>query len=176
VPKIIGHGFVPRTERRDAVYLSPKLSSHIHAFVWLCFGTNSASPRGDVRVSGRANTPSWEYRIRLTGRLRNTASCLTAAPLSHSVTHSHMRWVGAYRHRRGHGRVRAHGSSTQSLSHSLTHALGGCVPPSSWSRPCPCSRQLHSVTQSLTHTCVGWVRTAIVVVTAVSVLTSDGRA
>jgi hypothetical protein len=108
VPKIIGHGFVPRTERRDAVYLSPKLSSHIHAFVWLCFGTNSASPRGDVRVSGRANTPSWEYRIRLTGRLRNTASCLTAAPLSHSVTHSHMRWVGAYRHRRGHGRVRAH--------------------------------------------------------------------
>jgi hypothetical protein len=33
------------------------------------------------RVSGRANTPSWVYRRRLTGRLWNTASCLTAAPL-----------------------------------------------------------------------------------------------
>jgi hypothetical protein len=36
---------------------------------------------GNVRVSGRANTPSWVYRRRLTGRLWNTASCLTAAPL-----------------------------------------------------------------------------------------------
>ena len=29
---------------------------------------------GDVRVSGRANTPSWVYRRRLTGRLWNTTS------------------------------------------------------------------------------------------------------
>jgi hypothetical protein len=41
-------------------------------------------PLGDVRVSGRANTPSWVYWRRLTGRLWNTASCLTAAPLTHS--------------------------------------------------------------------------------------------
>jgi hypothetical protein len=35
-----------------------------------------------ARVSGRANTASWVYRRRLTGRLWNTASCLTAAPLT----------------------------------------------------------------------------------------------
>jgi hypothetical protein len=40
-------------------------------------------PRGDVRVSGRAHTPSWVYQRRLTGRLWNTASCFTAAPLTH---------------------------------------------------------------------------------------------
>ena len=41
-----------------------------------------------VRVSGRANTPSWVYRRRLTGRLWNTASCLTAAPITHSQGNS----------------------------------------------------------------------------------------
>jgi hypothetical protein len=30
------------------------------------------------------HTPSWVYRRRLTGRLWNTASCLTASPLTHS--------------------------------------------------------------------------------------------
>jgi hypothetical protein len=40
-------------------------------------------PRGDVRVSGRAHTPSWVYQGRLTGRLWNTTSCLTTAPLTH---------------------------------------------------------------------------------------------
>jgi hypothetical protein len=34
-----------------------------------------------LRVSGCANTPSWVYRRRLTGRLWITTSCLTAAPL-----------------------------------------------------------------------------------------------
>ena len=45
---------------------------------------SSSLPGEDVRVSGRANTPSWVYRRRLTGRLWNTAICLTAAPLTHS--------------------------------------------------------------------------------------------
>jgi hypothetical protein len=56
---------------------------------------------GDVRVSGRAHTPSWVYRRRLTGRLWNTTSSLTHSlhsltpslphsltPLTHSLTHS----------------------------------------------------------------------------------------
>jgi hypothetical protein len=47
---------------------------------------NSTPSPGDVRVSGRAHTPSWVYRRRLTGRLWNTTSCLTAAPLTHSLT------------------------------------------------------------------------------------------
>jgi hypothetical protein len=44
---------------------------------WGVFVATSAPPRVDVRVIGRANTPSWVYRRRLTGRLWNTASCLT---------------------------------------------------------------------------------------------------
>ena len=32
------------------------------------------------------HTPSWVYRRRLTGRLWNTTSCFTAAPLTHSLT------------------------------------------------------------------------------------------
>jgi hypothetical protein len=36
-----------------------------------------------ARGGGRSNSPSWVYRRRLTGRLWNTASCLTAAPLTH---------------------------------------------------------------------------------------------
>jgi hypothetical protein len=45
---------------------------------------NSAAPRVDVRVSGRANTRSWVYRRRLSGRLWNTTSCLTVASRTHS--------------------------------------------------------------------------------------------
>jgi hypothetical protein len=37
------------------------------------------------QVSGRANTPSWVYRRRLTGRLWNTTSCLTVVPLTHTT-------------------------------------------------------------------------------------------
>jgi hypothetical protein len=46
---------------------------------------NRLPHRGDVRVSGRANTRSWVYQRRLTGRLWNTASCFTAAPLTHQA-------------------------------------------------------------------------------------------
>jgi hypothetical protein len=47
-------------------------------------------PRGDVRVSGRAHARSWVYQRRLTGRLWNTASCFTAAPLtSHTGGREH---------------------------------------------------------------------------------------
>ena len=49
-------------------------------------GSTRLPPGGIVRVSGRANAPSWVYRRRLTGRLWNTPSCLTAAPLTHSLT------------------------------------------------------------------------------------------
>jgi hypothetical protein len=40
--------------------------------------------REGQRVSGRANTASWVTGEGLTGRLWNTTSCLTVAPLTHS--------------------------------------------------------------------------------------------
>jgi hypothetical protein len=43
-------------------------------------------PRGDVRVSGRANTRSWVYRRRLTGRLWNTTSCIPHGRCTRSLT------------------------------------------------------------------------------------------
>jgi hypothetical protein len=41
-------------------------------------------PGGMFGSAERANTPSWVHRRRLTGRLWNTTSCLTVAPLTHS--------------------------------------------------------------------------------------------
>jgi hypothetical protein len=48
-------------------------------------------PGGMFGSAGVAHTRSWVYQKRLTGRLWNTASCFTAAPLTHS------RWDSAER-------------------------------------------------------------------------------
>jgi hypothetical protein len=41
-------------------------------------------PAASRQLHSLTHTPSWVYRRRLTGRLWNTTSCLTAAPLTHS--------------------------------------------------------------------------------------------
>jgi hypothetical protein len=85
---------------------------------------------GDVRVSGRAHTRSWVYRRRLTGRLWNTTSCLTAAPLTHSLhsltpslTHSLTHSTPSLPHSLTHSLHSLTPSLTHSLAHSLAHSL-----------------------------------------------------
>jgi hypothetical protein len=65
----------------DAVYVDARLEG-------VAFGRPPLPP-GSSRMGGVINggphTPSWVYRGRLTGRLWNTTSCLTVAPLAHSL-------------------------------------------------------------------------------------------
>jgi hypothetical protein len=99
-------------------------------------------PRGDVRVSGRAHTPSWVYQGRLTGRLWNTTNCLTTAPL----THSHAQ-LGISETAHG-PTLEYHQLPHDSSTHSLTRPAGyirdgsradSGIPPAA-------SRPLHSLT------------------------------
>jgi hypothetical protein len=117
-------------------------------------------PRGDVRVSGLANTPSWVNRRRLTGRLWNTASCST-----HSLT-GEAAWVGPHRRHHAH-RPALHQRRVQ--LHSLTHrggCLGGAAPSPSRAplRAAPAPRAA-----PLTHSqgrLPGWGRTVAITRTA----------
>jgi hypothetical protein len=126
-------------------------------------------PGGDVRVSGRANTPSWVYRRRAdsgtppaalrqlalthslthqlgipeTGRLWNTTSCLTAVALTHSLPHPPAGYTGD-------GPTLEHHQLPYGSSHSLTQL------PTSWvyrrradsGTPPAALRRLHSLTHS----------------------------
>ena len=48
-------------------------------------------PAASRPLHSLTHTPSWVYRRRLTGRLWNTTSCLTAAPLTHSQSRLQVR-------------------------------------------------------------------------------------
>jgi hypothetical protein len=66
----------PKQESKASINTLPDRHAH-----WEGNGQTS------IGVSGRANTPSWVLR-RLPGRLWNTTSCLTAAPLTHTLWHA----------------------------------------------------------------------------------------
>jgi hypothetical protein len=88
--------------------------------------------------------PSWTHRRRLTGRLWNTTSCLTASPLTHS--HAQLDTPET-----AHGPTLEchqlpHGSSTHSLTRPAGYTGDGSradsgIPPAA-------SRQLHSLTHT----------------------------
>ena len=65
---------------------SPQLCVHSGLIIPRVARAQTRLPPGGCSGQGLPNTPSWVCRRRLTGRLWNTTSCLTGAPLTHSLT------------------------------------------------------------------------------------------